>query len=98
MFSTLSKTEIIILATFYLSSVNALNLVKSKKLSFGKELSDGSRFSLELLILVVTVVTVARRVNTGWVNGMQCQILPISQQQLTLPMFSLGFSGTSVGL
>ena len=31
-FSTLSKTETIILATFYLLSVNALNLFKSEKL------------------------------------------------------------------
>ena len=38
MFSTLLKTDIIILGTFYLSSANALNLVKSKKLLFGKEL------------------------------------------------------------
>ena len=35
MFSTLSKTEIIILATLNLTTVNALNLVKSKRLSFG---------------------------------------------------------------
>ena len=39
MFSTQSKTEIIILATFYLSSANALNLVMSKLLSFGKDLT-----------------------------------------------------------
>ena len=39
-FSTLSKTQIIILATYNLSSANALNLVLSKKLSFGKELSN----------------------------------------------------------
>ena len=38
MFSTLSRREIIILATFDLSSANALNLVSSKTLSFGKEL------------------------------------------------------------
>ena len=38
MFSTLLKTEITIFATFNLSSANALNLVHSKKLSFGKEL------------------------------------------------------------
>ena len=35
MFSTLSKTENTILATFYLLSANALNLVKSKILLFG---------------------------------------------------------------
>ena len=39
MFSARSKTQIIILAIFYLSSANALNLVKSEKLSFGKVLS-----------------------------------------------------------
>ena len=33
------KTEIIILATFYLPSANALNLVKSKKLFFSKEVT-----------------------------------------------------------
>ena len=38
MFSTLSGTEIIISAAFNLPSANALNLVQSKKLSFGKEL------------------------------------------------------------
>ena len=38
MFSTRSKTDIITLATFDLSSAIALNLVQSKKLSFGTEL------------------------------------------------------------
>ena len=40
MFSARSKTLIFVLATiyFYLLSANALNLVKSKNLSFGKEL------------------------------------------------------------
>ena len=37
--STLSKTEIINLSKFYLSSANALNLVHSKHLSFGRELT-----------------------------------------------------------
>ena len=37
MFSTLSKTEIIIWATFILSSATAFNLVTSKILLFGKE-------------------------------------------------------------
>ena len=37
-FSTLSKREIIILATFNLSSASALNFAMSKILSFGKEL------------------------------------------------------------
>ena len=36
MFSTLSKTEIIILATFYLSSADPLNLVQPKNLLFGR--------------------------------------------------------------
>ena len=36
--STLTKTEIFILATLNLSSANALNLDHSKILSFGKEL------------------------------------------------------------
>ena len=39
MFSTLSKREIIILATFNFSSANAFNLVTFKILSFGKELN-----------------------------------------------------------
>ena len=39
-FSTLSRREIIILQTFDLSSANALNLVKSKNLPFGKELKE----------------------------------------------------------
>ena len=39
MFSTLSKTEIIIVATFNMSSANALNLAQSKTLSFGKDLT-----------------------------------------------------------
>ena len=39
MFSTLSKTEIIILAAFYLSSAKALDLDQSRILSFGKELN-----------------------------------------------------------
>ena len=39
MFSTLSRREIIILATFDLSSAHALNLVNSKILSFGKDLT-----------------------------------------------------------
>ena len=38
MLSRLLKTEIMILATLNLLSADALNLVKSKKLSFGKEL------------------------------------------------------------
>ena len=38
MFSTLSKTKILILGTLILSSANAFNLDQSKILSFGKEL------------------------------------------------------------
>ena len=38
MFSTLSKTEMCVLATFILSSANAFNLVTSKILLFGIEL------------------------------------------------------------
>ena len=44
MFSTLSKTGIIILATFIVSSANALNLVMSKILSFGIELKKRTVF------------------------------------------------------
>ena len=44
MFSTLSKTKIIILATSYLSSANALNLLKSKKLLFGNRLPQRYSF------------------------------------------------------
>ena len=40
MFFTLSKNKIIILAAFYLSSASTLNLVKSKKLLFLKELNE----------------------------------------------------------
>ena len=40
MFPTLSKREIIILATFNFTSANAFNFVQSKILSFGKELKD----------------------------------------------------------
>ena len=39
MFSTLSKREIIILATSNFTSANAFNFVQSKILSFGKELT-----------------------------------------------------------
>ena len=39
MFSTLSKREIVILATFNWSSANAFNLVTSEYLLFGKELN-----------------------------------------------------------
>ena len=42
MFSTISKTEIIIWATFILSSANAFNLVMSKILSYGKELTQSA--------------------------------------------------------
>ena len=38
MFSNLTKTEVIILATFNMLSANALDLDKSKSLLFGKEL------------------------------------------------------------
>ena len=40
MFSTLSKTKIIILSTFISLSANALNLDQSKILSLGKELTS----------------------------------------------------------
>ena len=39
-FSVASKRKIAILSTFNVSSVNALNLVTSKNLSFGKELKQ----------------------------------------------------------
>ena len=39
-FSTLSKREIIIRGTYDLSSANTFNLVLSKNLSFGKELTE----------------------------------------------------------
>ena len=39
MFSTQSKTEIMIVATFKLSSANALTMAQSKKMSYGKELT-----------------------------------------------------------
>ena len=45
-FNPIKKKEIITIATFYFSSANALNLVKSKKLSFSKYLND-SFFPLE---------------------------------------------------
>ena len=40
-FSTLSKREIVILATLNLLTANASNLIQSKILSFGKELYQG---------------------------------------------------------
>ena len=43
-FSTLSKTEVITLATPDLSSVNALSFVNSKNLSFVKDLRVESTF------------------------------------------------------
>ena len=49
MFSTLSKTEIIISATRNLSSANAFNLDQAKNLSFGKELILNSTTSSWLL-------------------------------------------------
>ena len=42
--STLSKREIIILQMFNLSSANALNLVTSKMLWFGKGLKNKSQY------------------------------------------------------
>ena len=39
MFSTLSKTKIVILANFIFSSPNTFNLDQSRILSFGKELN-----------------------------------------------------------
>ena len=44
MFSTLSKTEIVIYVTFILSFANAFSFIKSKKLSFGKELKGNVFF------------------------------------------------------
>ena len=46
MFSILSKTDVIIWATYILSSANAFNLVVSKMLSFDKELKDMSTLRL----------------------------------------------------
>ena len=40
MFSTLSQTDIVILATLNLSSANAFNLVKAKLLAFGEDITD----------------------------------------------------------
>ena len=48
MFSTLSKTNFSNLATFELSSANALNLDKSKILLFGNELKDFKNYLLSL--------------------------------------------------
>ena len=46
-FSTQSKTVIITLGAFNLSTAKALNLVQSKKLSFGKELKGENSFNLD---------------------------------------------------
>ena len=45
-FSTLSKREIVIIATSNFSSANAFNLVTSKILLFGKELPQTATFRL----------------------------------------------------
>ena len=46
MFSTLLKRESVILSMLYLLSANALNLVMSEILSFGKELITWQNFGL----------------------------------------------------
>ena len=53
MFSTLSKTEIIIWATFILSSANAFNLVTSRILSFGKELKNFADENLKATYMII---------------------------------------------
>ena len=40
MFFTLSRTDMIVLATLNLPSANAFNLVKAKLLAFGEDLTD----------------------------------------------------------
>ena len=59
MFSTLSK-EIIILATFNLSSAHALNLVKSKKLLFGKKLRHYQR-ECHFFCIIMCIITYPAR-------------------------------------
>ena len=49
MFPTPSKPDIIIAPTFNLLSANALNLVQSKKLSFGKVLNADTPYKLLVL-------------------------------------------------
>ena len=51
-FSTLSKTEIIVLATVNLLSVKALNLVKVKILPFGIELKGRSHLLTSVCLIV----------------------------------------------
>ena len=57
MFSTLSKTEIIIYVTFILSSANAFNLVKVKFLSSGNGLRFTQRISLCNLVENYSVIS-----------------------------------------
>ena len=51
MFSNLSKTKILILANFILSSAQGFNLEQSRILSFGKELTQKfSKFNGEIIL------------------------------------------------
>ena len=67
MFSTLSKTEIMILKTFNSSSANAFNLDQSGILSFGKELNT---ISLQIQA-VPTVIAIRNKTTTDKFTGMQ---------------------------
>ena len=55
-FSTLSKREIINLATFNMSSANTFNFVTSKLLAFGKKLYKVLDVLLLLLLLFLTLI------------------------------------------
>ena len=62
MFSSLSKVEIIIWATFTLLTANAFNLVTSKILLFGKELTP-----YEIEKCLITVVQIEG--GPAWLGG-----------------------------
>ena len=55
MFSTLSKTKIIILSTLILSPANAFNLDQSKFLSYGKELKSKWRPTRKVFVYKIQV-------------------------------------------
>ena len=96
-FSTLLKTEIIILAMFDLSSTSALNLDDPKILSFGKELNRVGSFSYQNELKAVKS-SLLRVVFKVWLVGcMVCyvafnSISFISQRELILFLAFLGFT------
>ena len=75
MFSTLSKTEIIIFLTFNLSSANAFNLVWSKILSCGNGLKNKCRFTntktissdfSNIVLRFTNAIKLKKKMPVGW--------------------------------